>query len=518
MLTGRALRLTARRAFATLPEKPASKSHPVRKFVSRVVLATTAFYAGGVALSLYNDQFEELFTESVPGAERLIEWSELLKNGSFRASQVSLDELKQKFGAFTTKVDRIPNHGADPTVTTLHEAQTAAPQPTEPVEEVAMVKLTLHPIPGRFEPTSKAHELVSSVNELVDNVNGQSILVSEDAYDAVQKTYIQLGDAVQVLAGDFDKALAEALAVKYGQATEDLQASYETRFKERELDLTGDFLQQFNSFKKQLEEHSSEELKAALKANEQALLAKQANEVAFLSIKQVEEFNKILSEKLDKERQGRLAHLEDLDKDVNSLGDVIDAVDRFVVRDEVITQLTLVLAQIQNTLQSKDLRSVQIQNEIERLKTLTDTLPKKNCCSQTPRLLDVLVNELSELTENRNLLSREQIYNRWILLQKDIATATLLPPNAGILGHISAKFFSLFLFNKSGSPVNNDVDSVIARVTEDLRLAKLDKAVEEVVALQGWPRVLSEQWLQDARTKLEVEILVEALDCTVRTL
>nr|7PUZ_A Chain A, MICOS complex subunit MIC60 [Lachancea thermotolerans CBS 6340] len=174
---------------------------------------------------------------------------------------------------------------------------------------------------------------------------------------------------------DIRTNVAESVAVQYGQASKDLHESFEIRAKSREVELTQQFLNEFNAFKAQLEKHSSEELASALKANEQALLAKQSNEVALLSMKQVEEFTKILSEKLDQERQGRLSKLEALNGSVQELAEAVDQVDTLVMKSEVLSQLSLLTTLLKNKLHAGDESSVKIDSELARLKTLCDILP-----------------------------------------------------------------------------------------------------------------------------------------------
>ncbi|CEP64171.1 Mic60p LALA0_S10e04038g [Lachancea lanzarotensis] len=509
------------RKMATFQGEPAQKSNWLGRFVLRAGLAVTAFYVGGVALSVSNDQFGELFCDNVPLAEALVETYESYRDESYQASRMSLDDLKQKFGELGTKTDLIPARGADSTLTS--NAVAALPTSTEvKVEDESFVKLRLPLLAVNNTSNPKFEELTNGVNVQINSINEQSLILPEPTYNAVTDAYSKLNSALQELERDFQTDLSGGLAKRYGEVSEELRSKYELRLKTREVELTQQFLNEFNVFKAQLETRSSEELSTALRANEQALLAKQANEVALLSIKQVEEFNKILSEKLDKERQGRLAKLEDLDNSVRGLTDAIDQADSLVMRSEAVSQLTLLITLLKGKLQSGSEQSLKLDTELQRLKTLWDILPGKpaKCCKSKnpPQLLDVVIPQLETLISKQQILSNEQLVNRWNLLQKDLEAASLLPPNAGILGHAAAKFFSFFLFQKTGVSPENDIDSILARVGSNLTLSKLDEAVEEVVALKGWPRVLCDEWIQDARRKLEIETLVDVLDCEVRTL
>lgn len=504
---------------ATAVDAPIKRSHPLRNFLLKFGLATSVFYTGGTALSLYNDQFSELFIDNVPLAEELVELCESYRDGAFDAPSLSLDEIREKFGEFTRRIVEVPNKGASPAnASTVASVEAAAPvAPVKPAGP--MIKLVLQQVSLDNTTSESIRELVDSLNATIESINSQSLLLPEEIINSITTTYNRLYSTVAQLNESLNDILSAEINRKASEQSARLEEKYGQLAKSKELELTEKFLNEFNGFKAQLEQQSSQELANALKTNEQALLAKHSNEVALLSIKQVEEFNKILGEKLDKERQGRLSKLTELNDSVGELVAAVDKLDSVVVKNEATTQLTLLVSKLRNKLESGEQSSIHLEKELTRLKTLADILPgkPKKCCSKNPQLLDLAITELDQLTKTE-ILSDEQLYNRWVLLQKDLKTASLLPPNAGILGHLSAKFFSLFLFNKSGVSTENDMDSVIARVGENLRLSKLDQAVEEAVGLKGWPRVLCDDWVREARRKLEVETLVDVLDCEVRSL
>ena len=51
---------------ATFEGQPAARPNRLGKAIVRMGLVTVGFYIGGVALSLNNDQFGELFCDNVP--------------------------------------------------------------------------------------------------------------------------------------------------------------------------------------------------------------------------------------------------------------------------------------------------------------------------------------------------------------------------------------------------------------------------------------------------------------------
>ncbi|QLL33845.1 hypothetical protein HG536_0F01700 [Torulaspora globosa] len=515
----------------------APKSHPFRRFLVRSSVAISLFYAGGVALSQYNDDFGDLFVENVPFAETLVDSFESYRDATMSFHPLTLEELRNKFGGMLGgKVSSVPNEGVK-----AQDADESGLKATVPAsienKDVGSANSTakndavlvyLNPISVALDSdlaaSSKFGDLVKELNDTIKVINDQKIAVAKEQLSDITEAHQRLTVSVLEFNKDFDAAVREGVSAKTAEALKELTDKYERKLRDDETQLISKFRREFNNYKVELEERSSKQLAEDLKTNEQTLLAKHANEVALLSITQVEEFNKILKEKLDEERNGRLSHLKDLDTGVGKLLESVEKLNRILMKKEAVTQLTLTLEELRGKLQSSEPHALNIEPQLKQLKSLSDILPDKPkpCCKSkglSPPLIDVAIAELDNLTAGTQILTNEQLYNRWNLLAADFKTASLLPPNAGILGHTFAKLCSFFLFTKEGSsPTNQDLDSVFSRVNENLRLSKLDKAVEEAVALQGWPHVLCQDWIKDARRKLEVEALVDVLDCELRTL
>lgn len=513
----------------------APTSHPLRRFIVRTTLAISLFYAGGLALAEYNDNFNDIFVENIPFAETLVDSFESYRDATMLSSPLTLEELRAKFGGMLGgKVTSIPNQGVNAqdankedlkaSIPTKIDARSPSTSTSTARNDAALVNLSpINVVTGTHTPTKFA-ELVKGINEAIRAINEQKIEVAEEQLSVIIEAHQALITSVVNFNKDIESVVEQGISERTAQLVSDLTNKYEMRLKEDEANLTSKFTEELQDYRKGVEERSAKQLAEDLKANEQTLLAKHANEVALLSITQVEEFNKILKEKLDTERDGRLAHLKDLDSGVGRLLESVDNLNHILMKKEAVTQLTLTIEELKTKLQSSNSHALNIESQLKKLKSLSDILPgkQKPCCkskNKSPALIDVAISELDSLTSKQEILTNEQLYNRWNLLRDDFKTASLLPPNAGILGHTFAKMFSFLLFTKEGSsPNNQDLDSVFARVNENLRLSKLDKAVEEVVALQGWPYVLCQEWINDARRKLEVESLVDVLDCELRTL
>ena len=116
-----------------------------------------------------------------------------------------------------------------------------------------------------------------------------------------------------------------------------------------------------------------------------------------------------------------------------------------------------------------------------------------------------------------SVLTNSQLINKWDELTPELRSASLLPPNAGLLGHFASIVFSKLLLPVKGSkPNGKDIESVIGRIDMALTKGDLDVAVEEAANLKGWPRRLADDWVKEGRKRLEVQFLVDVLESESR--
>lgn len=84
------------------------------------------------------------------------------------------------------------------------------------------------------------------------------------------------------------------------------------------------------------------------------------------------------------------------------------------------------------------------------------------------------------------------------------------PEQAGVGSHVASNLLSKITFRPQAGLVDGDsVDAHIARAEWALANKDLDAATREINNLRGWPRKLAEDWLREARRRLEVQ---QALD------
>ncbi|TCD63207.1 Formation of crista junctions protein 1 [Steccherinum ochraceum] len=91
-----------------------------------------------------------------------------------------------------------------------------------------------------------------------------------------------------------------------------------------------------------------------------------------------------------------------------------------------------------------------------------------------------------------------------------VCSVALVPDqNAGVLSHLASHLFSSFSFKRQGLVPGSDVLSTLARAEYYMNEKDLDSAARELNQLTGTAKVLISDWLEAARKRLEV---VQALE------
>ncbi|KAL6937959.1 hypothetical protein ACO0RG_004485 [Hanseniaspora osmophila] len=554
MLRSRAVIQSSKRFVSTqLPAKipqPVKQGGGFKSFVGKALLVTATTYAVGTVASHYNDQVEEMFVDHVPFGEEIVTMydnlTELMRSKGDSTDAKTLGEKIQEMEA--KKISQ--NNGVQAKSATLESSAKKTSdtpaivvlEPKKNLPSLEQLNLSQFELPASQAQVPELAELVSVFNTTIDTINKSDVQTAKEAIGPIISGFKQVQDTLHKF-GKFTSSTTNS-----EEKRAELEKEFGLKAVELQKKLTTEFIEKLNSFEKTLTEQSELLLNSSIKTNEEALKAKQANQITLLSIKQVEQFNKILKEKLDLERDGRLSKLNELNDSVKDLSQVVHKLDKYVITREASNKLMQLIGKLQKKLlTNKEITFEELNKNIANLKLLSSIIPSrmmcncKNCkangicecgCSRKTKLMDIAISELelavsapsikkSQTLEEaqKAVLSNEQLYNRWFMISEQLQTASLLPENAGILGQFSAKIFSKLLFTKSGAVSNGEsMEDVIARVGEHLKLSKLDAAVEEVTQLQGWSRIVVDDWLQSARLKLEVQTLIDVIDSDAKSL
>lgn len=347
-------------------------------------------------------------------------------------------------------------------------------------------------------------QLVQSLNELIGLVDASNI--DSKLVNTISADVTGLSSKISTLTGLFNQSVKDQLAV--------LQKELLSSSTKKELETTQNLLEQYNREKDNLEQKLKQQLQNEVEATKNTIAQAAVNAVTMVRINQTKEFTELVTAKVDAERDGRLANLEKLNHRVEELEQFAQGLEAQVIHNQQRHQLHKAVV---------DLRTLLFEYpELQPAKMLTPAVNTLIALSNQVNdpVLEEAIRNLVPLIDHdltHSLFSNLQLLARWEQLAPELRLASLLPPNAGLLGHLSSLVFSKLLIPVKGdNPGANDIELVIARVEDSLVHGNLDDAVEEVAGLKGWPRKLADDWVQQGRKTLTVEFLMQLIDTESR--
>lgn len=506
-----------------------------------VLLASTLYGATLYAATKSDTVMDFVIDKQLPYYEDLID---IIENGS-------VEDLKKKWNSFSSNVHlpskekieelttKLEQHGEQlieetkkkfqgtqaaaansKTSKTLKTSKTSgyttpAEQLQKPVEieTVSGVTEKLPLITLKEDPKSFADETVKatilSFNELIALIDASAIGPQKD-------TLIKsINDNINNLSAklsSFNSSFEEELRSKLKKSQTELLASY----TKKELELTQNLLDQYNLEKTQLEKKHLERLVMEVEAAKEAISQAAVNATSMVRIEQTKRFEKLIKDKIDGERNGRLQNLEAVNSRLEDLESFVLSLEKQITASSSKSLIQQSLANLKSLL-----FNTKEEAPAKSLKPYVDELEKASAKAddETINLALAQLKPLLHGESSQSILTIPQLLTAWEHIAPELRSASLLPPNAGLLGHFASYIFSkLLLPVKGAKPDGKDIESVIARVEQSLTRGELDIAVEEVANLKGWTRKLADDWVREGRKRLEAEFLVSLIDTETKIL
>lgn len=499
-------------------------------FLFKTSLVASVVYGGVLFAATKNeDLMDFIIDKQPPYYEELLN---VIENGSFEGFEERFDELKEKFQKLwyqlptTAEIDEFAQKLEHRSEGLIEETKkkfgskkanlppvdsadaTPAQQLQKPVETVQrtiehlpLVKLNRN-AESYVDTTVKS--TIDSFNDLILSIDAsaQKTPRNEALIKAINENVSHLADKLNKLTEKFDDELQSKLKVS--------QTELLSSYTKKELELTENLLYQYNNEKLRMEKRLNQTLKTEVEAAKEALFQAALNAVSMTRIEQVKEFESLIKDKIDQERDGRLANLDNLNSRVVDLEAFAENLDKQITANHKKSLLQRAVAK---------LKSLVLHSESDDKPKLIAPYSKALYLAATDcndELIELSAKELAPLLSNessQSVLTTPQLLARWKDLEPELRSAALLPPNAGLLGHLASIFFSKLLVPVKGSrPDGRDIESVIARVEDQLTRGQLDLAVEEVANLKGWTRKLANDWVLESRKRLEIDFLLSLIE------
>lgn len=513
------------------------KGFSFTKFLfTALLLAGTGYLGTLYAATKHDAVMDFVIDQQLPYYEEIIDFME---KGSLEDVQASFNKLvhqvssmefklpsKDQINELTSKGEKIfeetksklstssSGSGATKDVAELSTTADATPaqQLQKPVETVqkAVEHLPLIKLNKGIGSSvdDSVNSTIDSFNDLIRSIDigTQNTAGKESLIRNINESISKLANKLNSLTSSFDEEVQSKLKIS--------QTELLSSFTKKELELTETLLDQFNREKTQLEQRLNERLKHEIEATKQTISQAAVNAVTMMRIEQTKNFEKLVKGKIDQERDGRLADLDKLNERLNELEEFSVNLENQLVANHNKSVLLKAIINLKHALSAS--------SEIDQPKLLIQYFDKINQLSSAfdNELITLALKDLHPLIANESthsVLTKSQLINKWDDLTPELRSASLLPPNPGLLGHFASMVFSKLLLPVKGSkPDGKDIESVIGRIDTALTKGDLDIAVEEAANLKGWPRRLADDWVKEARKRLEVQFLVDVLESESR--
>lgn len=297
-------------------------------------------------------------------------------------------------------------------------------------------------------------------------------------------------------ARDYETELDKAAKAAAGDL-EKHDADWEARFKELQS-------RQVSEFKGRLAKEL--EVQSAL-INERL-----HEEVVARGVELQRRWTKEIHAKVEQERAGRLARLDELAKELHNLQEVSLANSAELDVNNGIHAVAGALRVLRSAIdEPADEASSYVRRtftkELETLRAARGTRDDQVAAAA----LDAL--ESSKVAESgvESVPTLTEWFN--VRLAPRLRRVALLPEHgAGVLSYLVSAAAAPFLSVRAGLVGGDDVQSTVARAEWHLEHRDLDAAAREVNQLRGWAKILAGDWLEAARRRLETDQALELVD------
>ncbi|KAI6128927.1 mitochondrial inner membrane protein Mitofilin [Pisolithus croceorrhizus] len=382
------------------------------------------------------------------------------------------------------------------------KAKDAATPPTEPAPS------PLPLVAPVVSDVAVSEPVVSHLAHTIDNLASylNSTPAAEKAKDVLETAKHDLQD----LASRIER-IKEEEQHQLEQKLDEQAREYNTKLLELEIEAQDKLDLQQEDFKKFMEEERAkyaqayrEKLAHELKTQTELINERLKEEVISQGIEMQRRWIREVKVKVEEERGGRLARLEELATNLKRLERL--ALDNSYYLDENIrvhglwTAVRAMQAAVDASVRKpfreelRVLRHVAVAKDDPVLSTALDSIEKTD-------IPDVGVEPLVDLTS-------------WFTtsVAPRVSSVALVPDrNAGVLSHLASHLLTSFTFRKHGLTSGNDILSVLARAEYYLDEKDLDSAARELNQLTGTAKELLHDWLEAARRRLEVQQALEVI-------
>ncbi|BGP54421.1 MICOS complex subunit mic60 [Rhodotorula sphaerocarpa] len=213
--------------------------------------------------------------------------------------------------------------------------------------------------------------------------------------------------------------------------------------------------------------------------------------------------------RVEQERGGRLAKLEELETGVRKLEKVARENEEALGEAQRARKIFTAVKALEHKIES----GLPFSAELATLQRLAHA-PGAEASATSDSLVALALSTIPAEAASSGIASFPSLSARFReSVAPQLKKVSLLPEHGGVMAYLTSALASHALFEKEGWADGQDLVSTVARVKFWLANKDLDLAAREVNSLTGWPKALAADWLKQARQHLEVK---QALDIAER--
>ena len=238
-------------------------------------------------------------------------------------------------------------------------------------------------------------------------------------------------------------------------------------------------------------------------------------EVLAQGIELQRKWSREIKAKVEQERAGRLARLDELATELHRL-EAVSLENAKTLDDNVdMHALSAALRQLRTAIDGGAIAGEEANAYVRRTFTKELDMLRGTAKAKDNALIGAAIAAIDQTGTPRDGVESEPTLAEWFTnrLAPRLRSVALLPDQgAGVLSYLTSMALSPLLFSRKGLVPGSDVASTVARAEWYLDHKDLDSAARELNQLRGWAKVLASDWLEEARKRLEVDQALQLVE------
>ncbi|KAI4797648.1 hypothetical protein E4T44_12076, partial [Aureobasidium sp. EXF-8845] len=389
--------------------------------------------------------------------------------------------------------------------TTAPKPSNAAPKVVAQAPTTAASQLDLLSMPNATEPV--VQDVVKMLNNIITVVNADPSADKYASTMAAAKGQVEkiIAD-ISTLKEQAQKQTADEISNAHNlfdTAAKELVGRLQSEMQDQEAK----WREEYESEREKLSQSYQTKLKTELDVARKVAEQRTRNSLVEQEIELQRRFAKSVRDRIEEERNGRLARLDELSDSVSDLEKLTGQWNKVIDSNLATQHLHVALESVRHAISKHD-HPTPFVNELAALKEI----------SNNNELVSAAVASIPPTAYQRGVPSSAHLIDRFRRVASEVRKAALLPEDAGIASHAASAVLSRFMFNKQGAgmPEGDDVEAVLSRTQVFLEEGDVDGAAREMNSLGGWAGVLSKDWVAECRRVLETKQAIDVIATEAR--